>query len=212
LYLIDRGYIEYALYQAILNARSSFVARLRGNAVFQVVETRPLSAEARAAGVESDQVVWLGGQKAGVQLKTPVRILKVHVKNPPAHGLKPRGARVNGKVKTIRTSQEEFDLWLVTDRLDLPAETVALLYRYRWQIEIFFRWFKCVLGCRHLLAHSPNGIRLQVYAALIASLLIVLWTGKKPNKYALQMVSLYLQGWADLDELTAFLTRLKTNA
>ena len=39
---------------------------------------------------------------------------------------------------------------LVTDRMDLPAETIALIYKYRWQIELFFRWFKCILGCRHL--------------------------------------------------------------
>jgi hypothetical protein len=208
LYLIDRGYRDYALFQQILDAHSSFVARLSGNAVYRVLETRPLSEAARAAGVESDQIVWLGGTQSSKQLKQPVRLLKIHVKNPPAHGLKPRLARVNGKVKAIRTSAEEFDMWLVTDQLDLPAETVALLYKYRWQVELFFRWFKCVLGCQHLLSESPDGVAIQIYAALIATLLVVLWTQRKPNRMTLMMLGLYLQGWADEDELMAFLKRL----
>lgn len=208
LYLLDRGYRDYALFQAIIDARSSFVARVQGNVAYEVVETRPLSADALAAGVESDQVVWLGGKQSGPNLRQPVRLIHVHVKNPPAHGLKPRLARVNGKAKCIRTSKDEYDVWLVTDRLDLTAEVVALLYRYRWQIELFFRWFKCVLGCKHLLSESPAGIAIQVYAALLATLLIMLWTQRKPNRMTLTMVGLYLQGWADEEELMAYLKRL----
>ena len=208
LYLLDRGYRDYAFYQAIIDAHSSFVARVQGNVAYEVVETRPLSAEARAAGVESDQVVWLGGKKSGQNLRQPVRLIKVHVKNPPAHVLKPRLARVNGKAKCIRTSAQEYDVWLVTDRLDVAAEVLALLYRYRWHIELFFRWFKCVLGCKHLLSESQEGIAIQIYAALIASLLIMLWTGRKPNRMTLTMVGLYLQGWADEEELMAYLKRL----
>ena len=208
LYLLDRGYRDYAFYQAIIDAHSSFVARVQGNVAYEVIETRPVSAEARAGGVESDQVVWLGWKKRGQSLRQPVRLIKVHVKNPPAHGLKPRAARVNGKAKCIRTQAEEYDVWLVTDRLDLTAEVIALLYRYRWQIELFFRWFKCVLGCKHLLSESPEGIALQIYAALLATLLITLWTGRKPNQMTLTMVGLYLQGWADEEELMAYLKRL----
>jgi hypothetical protein len=209
LYVIDRGYMNYSLYQNILDAKSSFVARLRANADCQVVERRPLSAESKAAGVEADEVVWLGGEKTSSRPAQKLRRVKVHVKNPPHHGLKPRMARVSRKVKSVRVSEDEFDVWLITDRMDLLPEIIALLYQYRWQIEIFFRWLKCTLGCRHLLAESENGIRLQMYAALIASLLIILWTGRKPNKTALLMLNLYFQGWADLDELKASIEKLK---
>jgi hypothetical protein len=75
-------------------------------------------------------------------------------------------------------------------------------------VEIFFRWFKCVLGCQHLLSESPAGVAIQLYAALIATLLVVLWTQCKPNRMTLMMLGLYLQGWADEDELMAFLKRL----
>ncbi len=44
--------------------------------------------------------------------------------------------------------------------LDVPAEIIALLYEYRWTIEIFFRQFKHLLGCRHLLSHNENGIKI----------------------------------------------------
>ena len=89
------------------------------------------------------------------------------------------------------------------------AEIVALLYRYRWQIEIFFRWFKCVLGCKQLLSQSEHGIRIEIYAALIASLLIVLWTGRKPTKRTLEMLQFHFQGWASAAEVDAHLASLK---
>ena len=97
---------------------------------------------------------------------------------------------------------------LLSDRLDMPAETIAQLYHYRWEVELFFRWLKCTLGCKHLLSHDANGVALQVYAALIASLLIVLWTGRKPNKYTLTMLALYFQGLAEVDEVEAHIARL----
>lgn len=210
LYVLDRGYVNFELYRSIMAARSSFVARVRGNAVYETLETRELSSDVRKAGVEFDQIVRLGWDKPGHRIEQPLRLIKVHVKNPPANNLKPRSAKVFGKVKSIRVREDEFDVWLVTDQLDIPAESVAQLYRYRWQIEIFFRWLKCTLGCKHLLAHSENGLHIQIYAALIASLLVVLWTNRKPNKRSLLMLGLYFQGWASLNEVLRHIRALKT--
>src|SRR3989304_4634555 len=64
-----------------------------------------------------------------------------------------RKSRVSSK-KTFRTRSAEQTLLIATDRMDLSAELIGLIYRYRWQIELFFRWFKCILGCQHLLALS----------------------------------------------------------
>lgn len=210
LYVLDRGYMRYDLYRSIIAAQSSFVARVRGNVDYEVVETRELSDDARKAGVESDQVVRLGGEKNGKRIEQPLRLIKVHVQNPPANNLKPRLARVSRKVKSVRVSDEEFDVWLATDRLDIPAESVAQLYRYRWQVEIFFRWLKCTLSCRHLLAHSENGLHIQIYTALIASLLVVLWTNRKPNQLSLLILGLYFQGWASLSDVLKHIRSLKT--
>jgi hypothetical protein len=188
-YVIDRGYAEYQLFQDIIDARSSFVGRIRDNAVWTVVEERLVSAAARAAGVRSDQVVHLGCTKSGAVLNQPLRIIVVDTG------------------KSDRPGRPEV-LLLATNRLDLDAELVALAYRFRWAVELFFRWFKCILGCRHLLSTSANGITIQLYVGLIASLLISLWTGRKPTKRTLEMLQFYFIGWATVEEVQAHLDRL----
>lgn len=138
-----------------------------------------------------DAVVWLGSKATRKALRQPVRIVEVEC----TPYRKPSG-------KTGRGGPEQGDtLLLVTDRMDLPPETIALIYQNRWQIEIFFRFFKHVLGCRHLISECANGIELEMYAAIIACLLIALWTGGKPTLKTYRMVSWYFSGWADADEL-----------
>jgi hypothetical protein len=190
LYVIDRGYADYQLFQDIIDAGSGFIGRIRDNAVWTVVEERPLTAEALAAGVRSDRLVWLGGPQSGSAFTQPIRVLEV----------------VTGK--TDAQGRPEI-LLLATSRLDLVAELVALGYRFRWTVELFFRWLKCILGCRHLLANSHNGVTIQVYLAIIASLLISLWVGRKPTVRTLEMIQFYFTGWATEEELMAHLEQLK---
>src|ERR1700690_3201515 len=77
LYVIDRGYAEYQLFQDILDAKSSFIGRIRDNAVYKLVEERPLSDEARKAGVVRDVVAWLGCEPSGEVFKKPLRVVAV---------------------------------------------------------------------------------------------------------------------------------------
>jgi IS4 transposase len=58
-------------------------------------------------------------------------------------------------------------LRIATNRLDVPAEIIALLNHYRWTIEIFLRFFEQILGCRHLLSRSQNGTGIQTYCAIM---------------------------------------------
>jgi hypothetical protein len=191
LYVLDRGYAGYELYADILHAGSSFVGRLKEDAAFTVQEERPVSAEAAAAGVVRDVVVHkLGTAHHKDVLGRPVRLVWV----------------ATGKLRPDGTPEV---LLLVTDRLELAAELVALAYKYRWHIELFFRWFKCILGARHLLALSQQGLTLQLYAGLIASLLISLWTGRKPTKRTYEMLCFYFSGWASLEELVAHVEKLQ---
>ncbi len=187
LYVIDRGYADYQLFQDILDAGSGFIGRVRSNAVWRLVEERPVSEAAQAAGVHSDRIVWLGGPESGNALRQPLRLVEVHVSN--EHG-------------------NPIVLLLASNRLDLDAELIALGYRYRWTIELFFRWFKCILGCKHLLSTSRNGVTIQVYLGIIASLLISLWTGKKPTKRTWEMLQFYFTGWATAEELLAHIQSL----
>ena len=205
LYILDAGYCQYALFEAIVAKNSSFVVRLRDNAVWQTIKERELTKADRLAGVTMDSVVRLGSSKCQGDLTGNVRVVEVYKEGSSA---RPRLSRVSSK-KTFRTTDSDYKILLVTDRMDISAETIALLYRYRWQIELFFRWFKCVLGCNHLLSLSKNGLTMQVYCALIASMLITLWTGRKPTKRTFEMLCLHIMGWADNEELQAHLEKLK---
>ncbi len=208
LHVIDRGFADYGFFQDVIDAGSSFVGRVQENAVYEVLCERTVTEAGRAAGVRFDRVVRLGGKVSGAKLSQPVRIVKVVVKNEPTRALRFRRKRVSSK-KTFRTGSETHELLLAADRLDLPAELIALLYKYRWQVELFFKWLKCVLGCRHLVAESENGVRIQIYAALIASLLIVLWTGRKPTKRTYELLQFYFGGWVSEEELDEHLAELK---
>jgi len=189
LYVIDRGYAEYQLFQDIIDARSSFIGRIRDNAVYEIVEERTLSDDARQAGVLWDRVVWLGCAESGAVFKQKLRVVAV----------------ANGK--TDSKGKPEV-LLLASNDLELDAAWIALGYKYRWTIELFFRWFKCILGCQHLLSTCHNGVAIQVYMALIVSMVMVLWTGHKPTKATLEMLTCYFTGLASDAELMAHLRRL----
>ena len=210
LYVLDRGYVDYCLLAEILDLDSSFVVRLQSNAVTEVLEERPLSDEARKAGVTKDVVVRLGCADSPELHNRRLRLVEVHVPNLDALlGRRPRRRPVDRKTKAFRAQRTETVLLLATDLLDLPAELIALIYRCRWQIELFFRWFKIILKADHLLSQSKNGLTIVVYCALIASLLIVLWTGRKPTRRTYEMLCHYFAGWVEDDEWEAHLGRLR---
>lgn len=192
LYVCDRGYASFELFRRILDAGSSFVIRVKDDIALHVQEEREISAEAAKAGVVRDVILRrLGTAKHKDVVGQPMRLVIVRV------------VERDGKTR---------ELWLVTDRFDLPADLVAITYRYRWTVELFFRWLKCVLGARHLLSDSENGVAIQMYAALIVSLLIAIRTGSKPTKRTFETIQFYLLGWVDEEEFEAHLASLKKRA
>jgi hypothetical protein len=192
-YVMDRGYEQFRLFQAIVDMGSSFVCGVRDQMTWTVIRERPLSDADRAAGVIFDAEVSLGARKAEGVLTQPYRVVQ----------------RATGKTDE---NGQPVVMTLVTDRMDLEAELIVLAYHYRWQIELFFRWLKCVLGCRHLLSTDKNGVEIQIYLALIASLLISLWVGRKPTKRTYEMLCFYFMGVASLQELTAHILSLRKHA
>jgi hypothetical protein len=209
LYVLDRGYTDYALMAQVLEAGSSFLLRLPNNAVTEVLEERPLEPAARQRGIRHDRVVQLGGPTSPELHDRRLRLIEVHVTDPNALLGRPRNGRVDRKTKAYRTTKTEHTLLLATDRVDLDADLIADLYRCRWQIELYFRWFKTILRADRLISLSRNGLTLVVYCALIASLLITLWTGRKPTKRTYEMICLYLVGWADDHEVEAHIAKLQ---
>jgi hypothetical protein len=172
-YVADRLYSDdYAFLGKMVRQKTDFVFRLPGNAVRTPTSaSRELTPEDRAAGVVSDRWEKIGSKYNG----PPLRVVEIHA------------------------AGDEFVL--VTSRQDLPAELIGLIYRYRWQIELFFKWLKSILGSAHWLAESPRGVAIQLYAALIASLLLLLATGRKPTKRQMEAMALYFAGFATEIEL-----------
>jgi hypothetical protein len=210
LYVLDRGYRDFDLMQKIVEAGSSFVIRLHENVVFETVEEHALGEEAVRARVTSDRLVRLGGKCSSGKLHQPVRLLTVEAPGTAPRGLGYPVKRVSSKKSVRQPLGQPYTLVLCTDRLDLPADVIALVYQHRWQVELFFRLLKSVFGCRHLLSDSYEGVSIQVYAALIATLLLAEYTGRPASQRAFFLVTMYLQGWADLDELHRELDRLKS--
>lgn len=194
-YLLDGGYERYALWEAIVQEKSDYLCRAQQKRPMPVLEERPVSAEARQAGVVRDELVQPGQSRLAVgSITHPVRRVTLENVGP-------------GRLRTDRAAPEE--LVLLTNLVDVPAEVLSAIYRMRWSIELFFRFLKHVLGCRHLVSEKPEGIAIQMYCALIASLLLSQLTGQSLGKQGLRLVSLYLSGWAEEDEFVAGLSRLR---
>lgn len=176
--IADRYYgYDYVQLGELQAAGADFVVRLRIDALWVEETSELLDAADREAGV-----TWAGTVRLG------------------KHGDGPR-------VRVVQILAEEESILIATTlgAADAPPQTVGLCYKHRWQVEMFFRWLKCILGCRHWLAESERGVALQVYLALIAAQLLVLYRGERPNRRQMEAIQFYLMGWASLDELMAML-------
>jgi hypothetical protein len=188
LYVCDRGYASFELFRSILDRGSSLIVRVKDDIAVNPKEERPISQAAAKAGVVRDVILnRLGTPHHKDVVGRPMRLVVVRV---------------------VDRDGKATELWLITDRLDLDAELVAIAYRYRWSVELFFRWLKCVLGTKHLVSHNENGVALQMYAALIVSLLIAIRTGSKPTKRTFETIQFYLLGWVSDEEFAAHLAQL----
>jgi hypothetical protein len=122
-------------FKEIIDANSSFVARLQKNVAYDIIEQRPLTDDDKKAGVQGDIIVRLGCKDKQNNLTQPVRIVEVS-----HNGNSSRPETSN------KTTVSSYTLLLGTDRMDLSAEIISHIYHYIWQIKLFSRWFKCILG------------------------------------------------------------------
>ena len=155
--ITDRGYECFALFNEIVAAGSSYVCRVKNDHHFEVdPDRRPERPFGRSRG--GGRAQGRSGTHGGAEVRagrTPDHLQRRIVGAVTPHPK--RGGR--------RRAAASQDLVLVTNLQEVPAEIIVLLYRFRWLIELFFRWLKCVLGCRHLLSQSAPGIEIQMYCA-----------------------------------------------
>ena len=181
-YVGDRYFGEnHRLLGELEQAACRYVLRLRDESLIEVLEELVVSEADKAQRVQRQAWVRLGCRQ---RRSVKVRVVWI--------------ALADGGTLRLVTN---------VPPAELSAAEVGLLYRRRWQIECFFRWLKCLLGCRHWLAESHQGVTLQLYLALIAAVLFQLHTGRRPNKRMLELFQLHQQGWATTQELISGLQR-----
>ena len=182
----DRNYSQdYGMLRLLERKRAWFILRLREKQTHvTVTQELPLSAADRAAGVTRQ--VW-GHLGKSERTRSPrVRVLWVDM-------------------------AEGGQLMLVTNQspAQMPADLVSLTYRNRWQVELFFRWIKCILQCRHFLAESPRGVAIQLYLALIGAVLLQLHLGRRPSLRMWEALQFYFLGLFTQKDLAAAILREK---
>jgi hypothetical protein len=146
-YVMDRGYVDFMrLYRFVL-AGAFFVTRAKEGLRINRLESRPVD---ESTGVRADQIVWLALDKSIEHY--PDRFRRVSYRDPE-----------NGKF-----------LVFLTNNFDLPALTIAQLYRSRWRVELFFKWVKQNLRIKHFFGTSDNAVKTQVWIAVCVYVLVAI--------------------------------------
>jgi hypothetical protein len=182
----DRGIFSFELLERQQSAGAFFVHRLRNPGPrypkFLGKTARPLAAEDEAAGVSSDTLGRLAGSEH--RPASDLVLSEVVVRSPDEPG---------GVIR------------LLTNLLEVEAWAITLLYRYRWHVELFFRWLKVFANFSHLISESRSGVLLSFYVAVIGVLLMYLHSGAKPSKYAFSLLGLVASGASTLEEIAPIL-------
>jgi len=144
-YVMDRGYMDFARLYRLHQAGAFFVTRLKSNARFYVVQSRPVD---QSTGLRCDQTIKLNSVIGRKDYPDPLR----------------RISFVDPETGNV--------LVFVTNQFDLDALIIAQIYRRRWTIELFFRWIKQHLRLRGFHSTSFNGVRVQIWTAICAYLLV----------------------------------------
>ena len=179
-YLGDRNYgADFALFDELEALGCGYVLRIRNEATWEAVENHPLTPEAVAEGVTLDAIVRLGYRGCGGLRR--VIVFK----------------RPGMKESVILVTSEPF--------AELGTLEVTGLYRHRWKVEMFFRWLKCLVPCRHWFAESREGVLIQIYLCLIKALLLAELTGSKPNKRMMELLQWHQMGEVSDEQLAKWL-------
>ena len=146
-YVMDRGYLDFGGLARLHEGEVFFVVRSKCHVNFRVVCSRPVD---KTTGLRCDQTVRLGRGRSRAAFPGCLRRVRVYDE---------AGAR---------------SLVFLTNQFELPASTVAELYRRRWEVELFFKWIKGHLRLRAFLGRTENAVRLQVWSAICAYLLVAI--------------------------------------
>jgi len=203
IYLADRGFMHFGFLKAVLAKGSNFVVRLKKDVRFAADASHELIGKDKEFSVIADETGHLPGPTAARD--------KRHKAKRGQNGTKRGGHPPTERLRrvTIYDSKNNCQVTLLTDLLDVPAWMIAVLYRKRWLIELFLRFLKCTAAFDHMISMSQKGMTLQLYVAMIATLLLHLATGQRVSKYSLFWLGSIASGHATWEEMQAGLARIQ---
>lgn len=167
-YVFDRAYmVTPKLYSIHKTYHAYFVVREKSHMRFKVIENRKVKSD---SGVMTDQIIRLDGTKTKYQYPENLRRVTYH------------------------DAESGDDFIFYTNHLEVPADLVALLYRYRWRVELFFKWMKQHLHIKEFFGFNENAIQIQIYTAISAYCIIAIAEHKLQLGMDLYEVLRVLQG------------------
>jgi len=146
-YVLDRGYLDFARMFALHQALAFFVVRSRAKTKYHRIYSQPID---KTTGLRSDQIVHIGTQEAAKRYPEKIR-----------------------KIRFYDSVNKNY-LTFLTNNFNLPAITIAQLYKCRWQIELFFKWIKQHLRIKAFYGTSENAVKTQIWIAISMYVLIAI--------------------------------------
>lgn len=177
-YILDRGYVDFSRLYVIHQYRAFFVTRLKQNANYRRLYSATVD---KASGVLCDQTILLNNHYAAKDYPEKLRRIKYH------------------------DAETNIVFEFVTNNFSLSAMDIAKLYKYRWSIELFFKWIKQHLKVKTFWGYSENAVRIQIYTAMIAYVTVAIIKEelkiKHSNYEILQILSITLLNKTPLNQL-----------
>jgi hypothetical protein len=193
IYVVDRNFVHFGFINAVLENNSNLVLRLKKGGLFDVHQTNALTEQDATHNVLRDEIGVLPGPRSPG--------------NADARSCTSKPSTRTLRRVTVWDQKNKCEVVLLTDLLDVPAYVIGVLYRLRWQIELFFRWLKVLAGFDHLVSKSARGITMQFYVAVLMTLLIHLQTGLRVSKYGLLWVAWLAADRATLEAMAQAMAR-----
>jgi len=168
-YIMDRGHVDFERLLTLHRTGRFFVIRAKSNTKYRRRYSHPGD---ESGGVRCDRTIALSGLKSVHDYPLPLRRIRYH------------------DVQTSKTFN------FLTNNFAIPAQTVADLYRYRWQVELFFTWIKQHLRIKSFFGTSENAVTSQIWIAIPVYILVAIIKNRLDSKSdlytILQILSLTL--------------------
>lgn len=159
IYVFDKGYNDYKAFKLFSDKQVGFVTRIKDNAVYEQIEENEIE-EHIHSGVEQDQIIRLTVKQDGEE--HPLELRKIQFYD--------------------RVLKRRFEF--LTNLFEMRADLVAAIYKLRWQIELVFKQLKQNFPLKYFLGDNENAIKIQIYCALIANLLMLVIQKNVKRKWA----------------------------